>query len=258
MRKTIPIAKINRHSVLYWDEELSTLHNKRMRAKEECQWHKTMQGLIPQEVEREYHTTDNTFKGRIKWKRRLFFRKVLEDSPPTDIYQFRSWSTGARKYPSEPIAKLDGSKAVTPEEKCQVFLNTHFPAPADLLDEAPDLLTQQANEIKWVDITQAECLRALMSTTRNTAPGEDSIPNRALVWTWDIAEDKYHMLISKCIKTGYHPNTYHRLISPALQKPRKANYSNSCAWRLVHLLSTMGKWIEKVIAMRLLYYAMKH
>ena len=175
MRKTIPIAKISRQSVPYWDEELSTLHNKIMRAKEECRWHKTMQGLIPQDVEREYRTTDNTFKRRIKRKRKQFFRKVLEDSPLTDIYQFRSWSTGARKYPSEPIAKRDGSKAVTPEEKCRVFLDTHFAAPADLLDEAPDLLTQQANEIEWIDVTQAECLRALMSTTRNTAPGEDGI-----------------------------------------------------------------------------------
>ena len=166
MRKTAPIAKISRHSVPYWDEELSTLHNKRMRAKEECRWHKTMQGLIPQDVEREYHTTDNTFTRRIKRKRELFFRKVLEDSPPTDIYQFRNWSTGARKYPSEPIATLDGSKAVTPEEKCRVFLDTHFPAPADLLDEAPDLLAQQANEIEWVDVTQAECLRVLMSTVQ--------------------------------------------------------------------------------------------
>ena len=53
-------------------------------------------------------------------------------------------------------------------------------------------------------------------------------------------------------------NTYHRSISPALQKPGKADYSNPRVWRLVHLLSTMGKWIEKVIAMRLLYYAKKY
>jgi hypothetical protein len=97
-----------------------------------------------------------------------------------------------------------------------------------------------------------------MSTTCNTAPGEDSIPNKALIWTWDIAADKYHMLISKSIKTGHHPNMYHRSISPALQKPGKADYSNPHARRLVHLLSTMGKWIEKVVATRLLYYAAKH
>ena len=38
----------------------------------------------------------------------------------------------------------------------------------------------------------------------------------------------------------------------------KADYPNPHAWRLVHLLSTMGKWIEKVIATRLLYYATRH
>jgi len=43
----------------------------------------------------------------------------------------------------------------------------------------------------------------------------------------------------------------------SLQKPGKADYSNPRAWRLVHL-STMGIWIEKIIATRLLYNAMKH
>ena len=171
------------------------------------------------------------------------------------LYQFRQWSTGARKYPSEPITGQDGRKAVTPEEKCQVFLETHFPAPADLPDEPPDLTTQHANEIEWTDITRAECLRALRSFTPNTAPGEDGIPNRALIWTWNVAAEEYHRFVSKCIQTGYHPSTYHRSISPALQKPGKADYSNPRAWRLVHLLSTIGKWIEKVIATRLLYYA---
>ena len=94
--------------------------------------------------------------------------------------------------------------------------------------------------------------------TCNMVLGEDSILNRALIWTWDDAADEYHMLISKSIKTGYHLNAYHRLISPALQKPGKAGYSNPHMWRLVHLLSTMGKWIKKVIVTRLLYYAMNH
>jgi len=97
-----------------------------------------------------------------------------------------------------------------------------------------------------------------MTTTPNTAPGEDGIPNRALIWTWDVAADEYYICISKCMRTGYHPSAYHRSISPAVQKPGKAHYSNPRAWRLVHLLSTMGKWIEKFIATRLLYYAMKH
>jgi len=60
-----------------------------------------------------------------------------------------------------------------------------------------------------MDITQAECLQALMSFTPNTAPGEDSILNRALIWTWEVAADEYHRFISKCIQIGYHLNAYH-------------------------------------------------
>jgi len=71
-----------------------------------------------------------------------------------------------------------------------------------------------------------------------------------LPFPWDVAADEYHMLISKCIRRGYHPSTYHRSISPTLQTHGKADYSNPHAWRLIHLLSTMGKWIEKVIATR--------
>ena len=209
MKKTLSTAKICRHSVPYWDEELSALHNTRMQAKDLCRHLRETRGIIPQDAANAYRNADNMFKRRIKRKKRLFFRKVLEDSPPTDIYQFRQWSTGARQYPSEPLTRQDGRKATTPEEKCQVFLETHFPAPADLPDEPPDLSTHHANEIDWTDVTRAECLRGLRSFTPNTAPGEDGIPNRALIWTWNVAADEYHSFISKCIQTGYHPNAFH-------------------------------------------------
>ena len=105
MKRTVPAARICRHSVPYWDEELSTLHNERVRAKEACRRRRATGGIIPQYVERAYSATDNTFRRRIKWKKRPFFNKILEDSPPTDIYQFRNWCTGALKYPSGPITR---------------------------------------------------------------------------------------------------------------------------------------------------------
>ena len=63
------------------------------------------------------------------------------------------------------------------------------------------------------------------------------------------------VLISKCIRTGCHPNVYDRSISSTLQKPGKADYSNPRAWRLLHLFSTMSKWIEKSLP---LYFLAKH
>ena len=36
MRKTVPTAKLCQHSVPYWDEEMSILHEERMQVKETC------------------------------------------------------------------------------------------------------------------------------------------------------------------------------------------------------------------------------
>ena len=36
VKRTASAARIFRHSVPYWNEELSTLHDERMRAKEAC------------------------------------------------------------------------------------------------------------------------------------------------------------------------------------------------------------------------------
>ena len=211
------------------------------------------QGTTPQSVEREYRTADNTFRRRIKWKKRQFYRKVLEDSPPNDDISVPKLVHKSPEVLERTYSKHDRRKATTPEEECKVFLEAHFPAPEDLPDEAPDLSTQHATEIEWSDIAQAECLRALVTTAHNKAPGEDSIPHRVPLWTRGVAAEASHMLISNWIRTGHHQNAHHRSISPALLKPREADYSNPRAWGLAYLLSMMGEWIEKVIATRLYY-----
>ena len=73
MGKAIPTARVCRHSVPYWDKELSTLHDERMHAKERCKHFKATRGFIPQVAIREYRTADNTFKRRIKRKKKQFF-----------------------------------------------------------------------------------------------------------------------------------------------------------------------------------------
>ena len=47
MKRTVPAVRIYQHSVLYWDEELSAIHNKRVRAKEACRWQKQRREPYP-------------------------------------------------------------------------------------------------------------------------------------------------------------------------------------------------------------------
>lgn len=68
MKTIVPASRICRHSVPFWDKEISALHNEGMRAKEACGGHRSTRGIIPQVVERVFRTTYNMFKCRIKGK----------------------------------------------------------------------------------------------------------------------------------------------------------------------------------------------
>ena len=47
MKRTVPTVRMYQHSVPYWNEELSALHNKRVRAKEACRWQEQRRESYP-------------------------------------------------------------------------------------------------------------------------------------------------------------------------------------------------------------------
>ena len=60
------------------------------------------------------------------------------------------------------------------------------------------------------------------------------MPNGALLWTWVVAAEEYHMIISKCIRAGYYLNVYHR--PPQHSRIPEKQTIPILAWRLVHLI----------------------
>jgi hypothetical protein len=62
----------------------------------------------------------------------------------------------------------------------------------------------------------------------------------------------------KCLEVGYHPKSWRKVIAVTLRKPRKPDYSNPRAYRLITLLECLGKILENIVARRLTYLAGKH
>ncbi|KAJ7936781.1 hypothetical protein B0H13DRAFT_1461355, partial [Mycena leptocephala] len=96
------------------------------------------------------------------------------------------------------------------------------------------------------DITLNEVCEAIFESSANTAPGDSQVTYRVIRWAWQVASSEIYMLMKKCLRNGYHPREWGKAIAVALRKPRKPDYSNPRAYRLIQLLECLGKILEKI------------
>ncbi|KAJ6617451.1 hypothetical protein B0H10DRAFT_1727473, partial [Mycena sp. CBHHK59/15] len=105
------------------------------------------------------------------------------------------------------------------------------------------------------DATFDEVRETIRATSANTAPGDSEVTYKVIRWAWQDANTEIYTLIKRCLRNGFHPREWRKAIAVALRKPRKPDYSNPRAYRLIQLLECMGKILEKVVARRLSYLA---
>lgn len=80
------------------------------------------------------------------------------------------------------------------------------------------------------------------------APGVDSISFKALRLLWQWAEDRIVALIQGCMRTGYHPCAWKTAKGTLLRKQGKPTYTIAKAYRVISLLSCLGKVVERAVA----------
>lgn len=101
------------------------------------------------------------------------------------------------------------------------------------------------------EVTQAEMSAAVMRLrAKNTAPGPDGVPGRALVLALKELEPSLRGLFSACLEQGQFPTRWKdgRLV---LLKKTGRPADSSSAYRPIVLLDEAGKMLERVIADRL-------
>ncbi|KAL1581840.1 hypothetical protein WHR41_09430 [Cladosporium halotolerans] len=89
---------------------------------------------------------------------------------------------------------------------------------------------------------------ALFSQSATKAPGADGIGFKALRLLWQWAEERIVALVQGCILTGYHPCVWKTAKGILLRKQGKPTYTAAKAYRVISLLSCLGKVVEKVVA----------
>ncbi|CAA7270890.1 unnamed protein product [Cyclocybe aegerita] len=126
---------------------------------------------------------------------------------------------------------------------------------ASVLDELPD-----EPVCEWADFSEHELLSALKGCSNSSAPGPDHV-------TWvhlkELLKDKHVLalfivLANACLRVGHWPRIFKESLSVIVPKPNKPSYAVPKAFRPIVLLITFGKLIEKMIANRIQFDAVKH
>ncbi|CAA7264655.1 unnamed protein product [Cyclocybe aegerita] len=126
---------------------------------------------------------------------------------------------------------------------------------ASVLDKLPD---EPVHE--WADFLEHELLSALTGCSNSSAPGPDHV-------TWvhlkELLKDKhilalFIMLANACLRVGHWPCIFKELLLVIVLKLNKPSYAVPKAFLPIVLLITFGKLIEKMIANRIQFDAVKH
>lgn len=191
------------------------------RAKREA-WERFLEGVLPTDEE-----AQNTADSERCWH-------ALQYSKP----QTPSYTPAIKTFTDDGQLR---SVAALAEEKEEVFMEQAFPRQESTNDETaiPDTT---------VGVGAREVQEALFAQSIKKAAGIDKLGFRALrlLWSWD--SDRVVALVQGCISLGYHPRVWKTAKGILLRKQGKPTYAVAKAYRVISLLSCLGKIVEKVAA----------
>ena len=126
----------------------------------------------------------------------------------------------------------------------------HAPSsPAD-----PSISTSEvddAPELPWPTLHEHEVKSALFAARPYAAVGPDNVPNVVLQTAWDILAPHLVPLYAASLALGHLPRSWRDCTGVVLRKPKKPDYSEKKAYRLIAFERCVAKVLEAVVARRL-------
>ena len=167
-----------------------------------------------------------------------------------DLWQATRWWHGRKSTCVPPLRSPSGDVTRIPAEMDAALADRFFPshgAPvaASQPDDPPPLPTRDL-----ASISLEELASALSSTSNKSAPGPSGIGYKLLKWAFAASPDRFVRLFDACLSLGHHPWRSARVLP--LPKPSRPDYSLPKAYRPIALLECCGKWLEKIVASRVL------
>jgi len=180
------------------------------------------------------------FKAIKKANRDHWFSFLASGTPQT-VWTAKRFAVSR---PPPRFPELPG--ASTPPELNKALLDHFFPGePARFTDTI--LLPFR----ECLPLAPDEISRALARSSPSSAPGPDAIPNSVWKRVHQVAPHLIHDLLAPLVSYGSHPLTLKRPDGIVLDKPGKPSYDSPSSFRVIVLLQTFSKILERIMNSRL-------
>lgn len=200
----------------------------------------------------------HALRKAVQHARRDYWRSRVEgaDNLPK-VYKIVNWHKATMTYQSPPLQDSEGHAVQEPQAKARLLhsalLSRHLDA-----EDIPDHLNDPSpiRTIEWHQITEREAYAATCQVT-STSPGADEITASVLRMAWPTLGQRITNLFRQCLSLGIHPRAFKQADVVMLPKSGRRDRTIPKSYRPIALLSCLGKGLERLLARRLAYWALK-
>ena len=190
-----------------------------------------------------------TLHNEVSAAKKAFFTALIDNSSlDGNFFKATRWVRKEQPRASPPLTDPRGIPASLPTAKIDLLRRTHLPLEREKEDIPVPGLPPDLHQ--WERVSQEEAKAALISSG-NSAPGTDGIPPATLKLSWEVLKAQVTVLYDQSLAWGHHPTSFRQASLCVIQKPGKRDRSSPRAYRLIALLSTLGKGLERLVARRL-------
>ena len=182
-----------------------------------------------------------SYFSAIKRAKFTHWAEYLSSLSPSSVWEAKKLACGRQqpRFPSFPDKD-------TPEGINAALLDHFFPAP-------PPPVLANVNLSPYSDyfpVSQEEISAALAKSSSSAAPGPDNISYDVWKKIHKSCPSLLTSLIGPLLQYGHHPSSLKKANGIVLDKPGKASYDSPASFRVIVLLETLCKIVERVTASR--------
>ena len=165
----------------------------------------------------------------------------MASATPRSIWVVKKMAVGKSppRFPTLPDAS-------TPTQMNDALLGHFFsPRPSHPL---PSILRPYGD---YMELSPEEVSTAQASCSPSSAPGPDTIPYSVWKAVHRITSSVLTSLLAPLLRFGHHPSSLKKANGVVLDKPGKPSYNSPSSFRIIVLLQTISKILERIATSRL-------